>query len=179
MVSSYVTSTSSEKRLIFPQEYIIWANLPRSAIISHFPLIHLQDLATTDQICADFLNLQDFHPGDRTPTVASRLRDQNLTLSTSTAQAMGLMAKTFGLDGEANLLHIEEFVSRIVDGWSVQRDIHALSTTASVFAMALQSQKYRLQDVMSAFCGGIEKGLECVALYARRGRPKVSRSRTV
>jgi hypothetical protein len=151
---------------------MIWASIPREAILAHCPLSDLHLLSNSGQA---FLSLEEFRPGRRTLEVSARLREKNTILSTTTAQSMGAMAKIFGMDqNNVSLIHIQDIVSRIVDGWQVgeghPRDIHTMSSIASSFAFSLGSRTHRIQDVIAAFLEGTQQGMDTIAYFARRRR---------
>jgi hypothetical protein len=149
----------------FYSERLIWANLPREAILSHFPLSNLYSLPTNTQA---FLSLDEFEPTRKTLKVSSRLKEKSIVLNTNTARAIGCIAKAFGMDrGNVSVMHIRDFVSRIIDGWQVGESYND-SNIALTFTMSLASQIYSTQDMITAFQSGVQQGRDTVAYYSRR-----------
>jgi hypothetical protein len=112
--------------------------------------------------------------------VAAEIRDKTLPLH---AEAIGRIARTFGLDRtDVHLEHIKDFVSELVNGWTLQcsqlGDLHTMSSYATTFAMTLQSQRHRLQDVMGAFIDGCQEGTRIIEFYARRRKGVYRRRKT-
>jgi hypothetical protein len=153
---------------------LVWANIPREAVLNHFPLSDLLSLADRDPRSANILHLEHFEPGRRTLAVSSLLREEQTVLSNHTARAIGCVTKTFGLDGEdVEVHHIREFVGRLVDGWQIRGDssygIHTVNSHAYAFAATLGHRAQYLQDIMKAFVDGMQQGTANIAYYARRG----------
>jgi hypothetical protein len=161
---------------------MFWGFIPIEAVLHHFSLSHLELLAQESPNCAQLLGLEKFQPKRSVPQVAAELRDRNIPLR---ADAIGRIAQTFGLNGaNVHLNHIKDFVTSVVDGWSMQcdqlDDVHTMSTHATTFATALQSKsrEHNLQDVMGAFIDGCRQGTENIKFYARRRRSIYRRRRT-
>jgi len=55
---------------------MIWSHIPTEAILHILPLGRLLDLWDADRGVRDLLQLQLFKPGQKTYTVASRLRNK-------------------------------------------------------------------------------------------------------
>ena len=163
---------------------MVWGTLPSAAIIQVLPLSRLLDLYDEDQDVSTLLQLHHFKNGSiRTSTIVSALRAGNIMLDTSTAKAMGRIAKLFGLDGNAaNLHHIQDLGARIIDGWSVDTstmsDVRTSGRLAAAFAKTLGSHAHQPQDVMNAFITSTRQGAETMAYYSRRGRPQSRRVRS-
>ena len=128
----------------------MFGTLPRAAILHVLPLSQLLDLYDADQDIATLLQLHHFKNGtSKTSVVVSALRAGNIVLNTSTAKAMGYIARLFGLDGAtANLHHIQDYTQRMVDGWSVNTaiimsDVRTNGRIAGAFAEALDSRVHR------------------------------------
>jgi hypothetical protein len=152
---------------------MVWASVPRAAIITHFALSDLRYLASNSPSCADVMNLDEFQPGRRTRQVSDQMRAKKTILNTATARALGKISRTFGLNGgNVSVEHIQEFIARLVDGWQVSKhplnNIHTNSSIATTFAISLNSQIHRVQDVMVAFLNGIQQGTNTIAYYSRR-----------
>ncbi|KAF2190361.1 hypothetical protein K469DRAFT_658225 [Zopfia rhizophila CBS 207.26] len=167
-------------------QYIFWADIPSGAIIHHFPLSELEQLARDDTDCGRVLGLGAFQPGRNTAAVASDLHKRNIILNTDVARAMGRIAKLFGLsEPSTKIAHISEWVSNFVASFGIQQapgqDLHTKSSIAIAFAIALDSRapSYHLQDVMLAFQSGVESGLATIAYFASRRRPKFDKSVTI
>jgi hypothetical protein len=150
----------------------VFCNIPRDAIISTFGLGELISLADHNTSVANLLSLEMFRPDVRTLTVSSQLSARNVMLNTTSAQAMALVCLQFFLSSSYKLVHIQELVARIVDGFRINRDAsqHLLSCGIA-FAVAFNSGAYRLQDVAKAFVEGLEMGWKAVEFYTRRKRP--------
>jgi hypothetical protein len=154
-------------------EYMVWANIPWECICTHFPLADLISLYDEDHTVANFLHLHEFTAGRKTIALSAALRENNITLTPSTAAAMGRVAKLFGLDRAGVALHhIETFVARLVDGWSIIDNASGHTNDIScAFAEALGSRAYRRQEVMGVYLAGVKEGTETLAFFERRGRP--------
>jgi hypothetical protein len=163
---------------------MVWASVPRPAIITHFPLSELQSLSTNNLSCAEILNLDEFRPGRRTRHISDQMKAKNIVLNTATAHAMGAISRIFGMHrNNVNLEHIQGLISRLVDGWQISEhpvsDIHTISSIATSFAMSLRSRAYRVQDVMLAFQKSVHQGTDTIAYYAcRRSGPRSGSNRT-
>jgi hypothetical protein len=157
-------------------EKLIWADVPRQAIISHLPLGDL----VMDQDCAELLNLDEFEPGRRTLQVSSRLRERNIVLNTVVAGALGKIAKSCLRGDAVHLHHVREFVGRFVDGWSLNNAVnqHAQNKSAHAFAVAFDHDLHSVCDIMKAFLDGMQEGTDVLAYYARRRRSNNRRVRT-
>jgi hypothetical protein len=152
---------------------MVWASVPRAAILTHFPLADLRALSNSSLSCAEIMNLDEFLLGRRTFHISNKLKEKDILLNTATARAMGAISRVFGMHGDnVTLEHIQIFISRLVDGWQIQEkevnDIHTRSSIAMTFAMSLSSQEHRIQDVMTAFMNGMQQGTDVMAYYARR-----------
>jgi hypothetical protein len=154
-------------------EYMVWANIPWECICTHFPLADLISLYDEDHTVANFLHLHEFTAGRKTIALSAALRENNITLTPSTAAAMGRVAKLFGLDRAGVALHhIETFVARLVDGWSIIDNASGhINDISCAFAEALGSRAYRRQEVMGVYLAGVKEGTETLAFFERRGRP--------
>jgi hypothetical protein len=163
---------------------MVWASVPRAGIITHFPLSELQLLSNNSLSCAAVLSLDEFRPGRRTRYISDQLKAKNFVLNTATAHAIGAISRIFSMHrNNANLEHIQDFVSRLVDGWQINghpaSDIHTISSVATSFAMSLRSRAHRVQDVMLAFQKGVQQGNDTIAYYARRhSGPRSGSNRT-
>jgi len=174
----------SDFPLSMNQAYIVlvfWASIPVESVIQRFSLSELGTLAHASDSCAELLGLEEFRPGRTVPQVVARLRERNIGLR---PDAMGRLARTFGLDGaEVHLDHIRDFVTSLVDGWTPQcdqlEDAHTMSSHAMTFATSLRSRTrvHHLQEIMGAFLDGCRQGNENIQFYARRKR-NVYRRRT-
>lgn len=158
-------------------EHIIWGDLPQSTIMHTFHLSELVNLVTDSANVAALLNLNVFNTPSRTRSIASHLRKKGLALDTDTANAMGKVARLFGLAGPTvTTSHITEFVTYLVDGWSIRadqrQDIHTMADLAAHFAIILGTQhsSMRLQDVIAAFMEGFERGTQNLAHFSHRRR---------
>jgi hypothetical protein len=154
-------------------EYMIWANIPSECICTHFPLADLISLYDEDHTVTNLLHLQEFTAGRKTMALSAALREKNMTLTPSTAAAMGRVAKLFGLDRAGVALHhIETFVARLVDGWSIIDNASGhINDISCAFAEALKSRAYRRQEIIGAYLAGIKEGTETLAFFERRRRP--------
>lgn len=153
-------------------ERLVWANLPRASILYYFSLAHLQELSNSNPVCESLLGLDEFQPGRRTLSVSARLREKNTVLSTSTARAMGSIARTFGFAmAGVKLVHIQDFIARLCDGWQITDGSvsdHIKSVAANAFAVTLGSVTHPLKDVMCAFIDGFQQGTDTIAYYSKR-----------
>ncbi|KAH7078851.1 hypothetical protein BKA63DRAFT_601110 [Paraphoma chrysanthemicola] len=164
-------------------ERLVWGEIPASAIVQSFSLADLIDLSESCSTIGNLLQLQEFVAGRRTPCIAATLRERNVTLDTSTAQALGKISKQFGLnDVHVELSHVRDFISCMVDSWYIGHDLGTDPRTkgalASAFATALHSRGHRNEDIMNAFIDGVEQGTRRIAFYARKRRPSARRVRT-
>ncbi|KAH7073382.1 hypothetical protein FB567DRAFT_633216 [Paraphoma chrysanthemicola] len=164
-------------------ERLVWANIPASAVIQSFSLADLIDLSDSCITTGNLLQLPEFVAGRRTQSIAAILRERNVTLDTSTAQALGKISKQFGLDDvHVELSHVRDFLSCMVDSWYINYDLgtgtRPPATMASIFANALCSRGHHKEDIMNAFIDGVEQGTRTIAFYARKRRPVARRVRT-
>lgn len=165
-------------------EFIIWGDLPNSAILHTFNLSELNDLIAVSPTCANLLNLDLFDGASRTRAISQQLREKGIIMNVDTAKAMGKIARVFGLGGpDVTYLHIDEFVTSLVDGWNIQgcpiNDIHTASHLGMHFALAMECPRSSLniQQIMGAFIDGIEHGTRNLDYFATR-RPRFERRRT-
>jgi hypothetical protein len=165
-------------------QYLIYAQLPKSAILHRIQLGELERLATEDLDVSRLLNLQLFTEKSSTRTVSKRLRKERLILNPNTARAMGKVARVFGLGGSAvTKLHISDFVTCLTDGWAIRadpsHDIHTMADLANRFAIALgpRNLSLHIQDIIAAFMDGFERGTQNLARFSRR-RPQAKCRRT-
>jgi hypothetical protein len=159
-------------------EYIIWADVPNACILTQFSLLDLIE----DQTAATLLSLPEFTAGKKTRELSRALRDKQIKLSLGSAGAIGRVAKLFGMDGlHVGLRHIEDFVARLCDGWSINYKYDAGMhdrNIAAAFATALGSRAHQKEDVMDAFFAGMKQGTETLAYFARRRRPTARRGKS-
>jgi hypothetical protein len=147
-------------------EFLIWGDIPATAIISSVPIFNLEELA------GDFLCSNLFSPNTRTRTVASQIKAKGIVLGHFEAKKIGEIAQLLGLaqPAVASLSHITAFVTAIVDGWYIHSDRMPDRDVALSFAMALKSQDYAYCKVMDAFLKGVEQGTKNIVTYSgRRG----------
>jgi hypothetical protein len=154
-------------------EYMIWANIPSECILTHFPLADLIALYDKDKTVTNLLYLQEFTAGRKTIALSASLRDKTIPLTHSTAAAMGRIAKLFGLDHpEIALHHIETFVARLVDGWSIVDNTSSdLNDISCAFADGLGSHAHRRREIMGAYMAGVKEGTDTLAYFSRRRGP--------
>ncbi|KAJ8107418.1 hypothetical protein OPT61_g8885 [Boeremia exigua] len=154
-------------------EYMIWADIEREAILHTLDLVDLTEVLNKDDDCRRLMSFEAFDAGKKTNAIASTIREKNITLDIKTAQALGKIARTFGLSkSDVTLPHLEDFIARMMDGWSIEKaemDRHNLSSLAATFAVSLGSHAggYHLQEVMGAFVNGVDHGTECAAHWSR------------
>lgn len=135
--------------------------------------------------CCDLLSFDVFKPDTKTSKIAGNLRERNVMLNTTTARALGKTANMFGMNQDnITLEHLQDFVARLMDGWTVTKpdriDMHTMSTLAATFAMSLRSPAggYTLQEIMGAFIEGVDQGTQCIAHWSRsRSGSRRQRSR--
>jgi hypothetical protein len=161
---------------------MVWASVPRAAIITHFPLFELQLLSNNSLSCADIFNLRELQPSRRTRQISHRMKVKKTMLNTAKACAMREISRNFLLHGNnVSLEHIQDLIVRLVDGGQIGKhplsDFHTNSSIATTSAMSLGSQIHRVQNVMVAFLNRIQQGTDTIAYYARRRRgPRRARS---
>ncbi|KAF2823324.1 hypothetical protein CC86DRAFT_384695 [Ophiobolus disseminans] len=160
-------------------ERMIWASIPRAAIIHHISLGDIITLSDTHPAAADLLHLEEFQAGRRTMTVATQLRDKNITLSVTSAHTLGLICKQFGLHHDnVKLHHIQDMVGRLVDSWTIMNSMSTVTAiVARAFTGALDSRVHRSGDVVQAFVDGFQQGTATLKYYQRR-RPTARRVRS-
>ncbi|KAF2788135.1 hypothetical protein K505DRAFT_315451 [Melanomma pulvis-pyrius CBS 109.77] len=178
------SSKMKQPRLAATAEFIIWGDLPNSAILHTFNISELNHLISTSPPCAKLLNLDLFDGASRTRAISQQLREKGITMTKDTAKAMGKIAKVFGLDGpDVTYLHIDEFVTSLIDGWTIQgcpvNDIHTASHLGMHFALAMECSRspLNIQQIMGAFIDGIEHGARNINYFAARC-PRFERRRT-
>jgi hypothetical protein len=152
----------------------MWADIPSDAILCTLDLEDLLDDIRNDDDCANLMNLDTFRAGAKTSIVASALREKNIVLNMATARALGKIAKAFRMaEINVTLNHLQNFVSRIIDGWSIEKseaiDMHTMSSLAATFAMSMGSHTagYNIQDIMRAFISGVNEGTRCMAHWSK------------
>ncbi|KAH5328607.1 hypothetical protein HBI25_001210 [Parastagonospora nodorum] len=157
-------------------ELLVWGQIKREAIIQEFSLRELILLADAHHSVADLLQLHQFQVGRKTSLVATRLVTKNTRLDAECAEAMATIAKQFGL---VQLGHTENFVARLVDGWSITVSTSLDIELAGVlFARTLRSSRNSTRDVASAFVKGVEEGVARLAYWSQRRGSRVRRVRT-
>ncbi|USP82623.1 hypothetical protein yc1106_09897 [Curvularia clavata] len=163
-------------------ERMVWATVPASTILSHFPIAHLCDLAEKDDICAQILNLDEFRRGRRTRFVSNAMRDKQNLLIPSIAKAMGTIARVFGMHSKkVGLVHIQGLIAALVDSFQLMHnsgDVAHDKDMAYAFARELRSKRHSMEDVTRAFREGVKQGREIVGYYESRRRWKAGRSMT-
>jgi hypothetical protein len=165
--------------MLINAEYMVFGDIPVNTVIHNMPLADLIGVYDHDDAIKELLNLHAFRPGRRTADVASDLRDRNVTIGPSIAAAMGRAASLFGFVSEkASLGHIEEFVSRLVDGWGLAEDPRQSNDCAFAFARALNTRAHEEQAVAGAYITGMQKGIDAIEFYAKRRRTSTRRVRT-
>ncbi len=127
-----------------------------------------------DEDCRRLLNFDVFEAGKKTTAIAHSLREKNITLNNANARALGKIAAMFGLPTRRMTLeHLENFIARMFDGWSIEKseslDIHTLSSLATTFAVSMgpHAGGHTLQAVMGAFLRGVDEGTKCAAHWSR------------
>jgi hypothetical protein len=161
---------------VFLHHLVFWASIPAVAVLHVFSLSELELLARGSHSCSEMLGLEEFKPERTVSQVAARLRERNLGLSLR-ADAMGRLAQIFGLDDVGvSTENIRDFVTSLVDGWTLQcdqlEDSQTMSSIAMTFVTSLRSKSrvYHLQDTMGAFIDGCRQGNENIQFYAQRRR---------
>ncbi|UPX13729.1 uncharacterized protein EKO05_0004228 [Ascochyta rabiei] len=155
-------------------EYFIWSDIPEDAVLHTLEVDKLIEDLNNDAECRELLHFVVFEAGVKTNAIAAILRERNKTLNTATARALGKIARAFGM-GQSNmtLRHLQDFVARILDGWTILRpdviDMHTMSSLSATFATTLGSHDagHTLQDVMGAFIRGVDDGVRCIAHWSR------------
>ncbi|KAF3045494.1 hypothetical protein E8E12_008071 [Didymella heteroderae] len=153
-------------------EYLVWAGVPRAAIIHYFSLSELQNLSRQEKTCRDILKLDEIIAGRATPTVSRNIGKQKSMLNTQTAKAMAQIARTFAMNGSnASLEHLRSFIAELINGWSInitaELDIHTCSHLASTFATTLLHSSKSVQCIMHAFNEGVKEGARLMTRYGR------------
>jgi hypothetical protein len=157
--------------MLMNAEYMVFGDIPGNAVIHNMPLADLIGVYDHDDAIKELLNLHAFRPGRRTADVASDFRDRNVTIRPAIAAAMGRVASLFGFVSEkASLGHIEEFVSRLVDGWGLVEDPLQSNDCALAFARGLNTRIHGERAVAGAYITGIQKGIEAIEFYAKKRR---------
>ncbi|KAF2192254.1 hypothetical protein K469DRAFT_653583 [Zopfia rhizophila CBS 207.26] len=181
-ILKYASSMNSPK-IAGASELLLWGDVPMSAILHIFPFSELEGLIQNDSHVAGLLKLHLIGPNSSIFAIHQRLRKDSSVLDPNIARAMARIARIFGLNSaDITCPHITEFVTYLVDAWSITstqlNDIHELSQLAATFATSLgpRKSKYHLQDVMAAFIKEIQDGTAKLA-YARQ-RPARRRRRT-
>jgi hypothetical protein len=150
------------------QEYMIWGEIPASAVITTVPLEVLKGSVDASRLlCFDVFSL-----GTRTRDVVERIKNRGITLGWEEAKSMGEIARLLGLAqrGVVELRHIAALVASVVNGWYVKSDGAPGRDISMAFAMALGSRAFDFEEVVEAFEDGLRQGLGHIALYAGRSR---------
>jgi hypothetical protein len=145
-----------------------------NAIIHHGSLTDLAATVTAKPAGKLLLDPNDFKPEQRVSQLTDALKAKNIKLTHDVARLIATFAKGMSLHSpRAELDHISEMVQVMVDGWSMSGlpdDIHARSSIAQAFALALASRHLLLQDCMQAFLTGYERGFHNLTYYQSRRR---------
>lgn len=162
-------------------EWLVWGNLPNSAVLHTFDLSELDDATEQSEEIRRLLQPQIFTSNSRTHTVAHRLQSRNLVLDATAAQAMGHLVNLFGLGGvNAAPAHITSFITCLVDGWSIRphsvNNTHAMDLLAIDFVTTMNPRgaSYRFHDAMEAFIKGVVQGCENLARFSHGPRGRYS-----
>jgi hypothetical protein len=154
----------------------VWHSIPKSAIIRSFDLRDLITLSDTYPVVEQMLQLHEFRAGRRTARVATSLAQKNITLDPFSAKAMALVCKEFGL---IRLSHIQHFVARLVDGWTITDDTTAdIEHVGLTFAITLGSRTYSPEEVVHVFVEGCRQGTQVLQHWDSRRRSGSYRTRT-
>jgi hypothetical protein len=152
----------------------VWSDISSDAVLQVLDLEDLIRALNEDENCHDLLSFDVFKPGAKTNDIAGALREKNAVLNGTTARALGKIAKGFGLNvNDVTLEHIQDFVARMMDGWTITKpdtiDIHTTSSLAATFATALgrHAGGCTHQEVMGAFIEGVDQGTRCIAHWSR------------
>jgi hypothetical protein len=72
------------------------------------------------------------------------------------AEAMAVVCKQFVLGGNIKLVHVQELVARLVDGFGIAEDASFdIHECGFAFAGVFDSGMYRVRDVAGAFVAGM------------------------
>ena len=172
--SATLYSSTQTKETTGNGEYFVWAEIGDDAVLHTLDLESLIRELNDDVDCNDLLSFDVFKPDTKTNAIASALREKNVMLNSTTARALGKLAKMFGMDQDnVTLEHLQDFVARIMDGWMITKpemmDMHTMSSLATTFATSLvpHAGDYTLQQVMGAFIEGVDHGTRCIAHWSR------------
>jgi hypothetical protein len=124
---------------------------------------------------ADLISLDCFAKKGTTGTIFERLKKKAIQLDTSTAVAMGKMAREFGLgSNRITAEHVEDFVASQMTGWSISgaplADRSAMGNLGAAFALSLNqgSDGLSLPKMVVAFVNGVELGVREMKRYSPR-----------
>lgn len=97
-------------------EVLLFGNIPVQAILSIVNLSTIKTLSDNEPAVAGLLHLEHFDEAASTRTACEMMRRENIKLNGETAIAMGLLARTLGIDGQGiKEQHIFDFVTRSFD----------------------------------------------------------------
>ncbi|EUC47864.1 hypothetical protein COCMIDRAFT_34602 [Bipolaris oryzae ATCC 44560] len=153
-------------------ERMVWASVSAEAILHHFSISDLQNLADADDVCSQLLNLFAFQPHRRTRHVSDCMREQCNTITTHTVRAVASIARAFGMHRErVSLAHIQGFIAALIDSFQLRYnetgDAHS-SNVAHNFAVTLRSRVHNVEEVALSFLEGTRQGNDVIAYYSRR-----------
>ncbi|KAF2172438.1 hypothetical protein M409DRAFT_17671 [Zasmidium cellare ATCC 36951] len=120
-------------------EYLVWRDIPRRAILHTFNSRDLLQLSASSQSVHAALRLEVLDQ-PRTSLVGGKvpmLRSGNVQLNADIVVGLTKLCKFFGLDAHSSMEHISHIVSDVVQGWVLQverRERHEWDQLATIFA---------------------------------------------
>jgi hypothetical protein len=138
-------------------EFMAWAEIDHSSIISDTSLADIIKLYDHDEDIYRLLHLHVFTPGSRTLEANRELRKKNITINTALTAAMGCGARIMLRKSKiVSLQHIVELIARLHDGWGFIEDLS--QDSAYAFAKAFESDVYEERDLARAYLDGATRG---------------------
>ncbi|OCK78485.1 hypothetical protein K432DRAFT_457722 [Lepidopterella palustris CBS 459.81] len=164
-------------------EWVVWGEIPSSAIMYDFAFSELQDLASRDAAVEQTLRLQEIFANTKVYWLHQKFAQAAIPLRSDAANAIGRVADVFGL-GYASNVQIEEFVRGFVQGWAIDAPIHqtiTMTNRATEFVSALSYYVTHRRCVSEADEEGLRRafvdGVARASAELKRTRRRVKKNR--
>ncbi|KAK3617377.1 hypothetical protein LTR56_025321 [Elasticomyces elasticus] len=111
---------SGKWRYVGTQEFIVWHEIPKEAIISTFSVDSLAEACDRIPRLHDLMRMEIIAGRtDLKTKIMSALTEDRIKLNTNIAVAIAQLCRIFGLSGSSALDHLEHVVSDVIQGWRV------------------------------------------------------------
>lgn len=157
-------------------ELLVWGEIDRKSIIREFSLHELCLLSEANADVADLLQLKLFQANRKTSAVATQLCATNTMLNATTAEAIAVVCKKFGLIKPDK---IQALVASFINGWSITFPASGdINLVGRAFAMALNSSTHSVEEVGQSFVEGFHQGTRVLQFWDQRRQPRARKTRT-